>query len=52
MDFMIDSSGILHVSAEEMYAHSKLATSFALSGQMSDGEMGAAASRLKKVNIE
>ena len=52
VDFMIDSSGILHVSAEEMYAHSKLATSFALSGQMSDGEMGAAASRLKKVNIE
>ena len=52
VDVMIDSSGILHVSAEEMYAHSKLATSFALSGQMSDGEMGAAASRLKKVNIE
>lgn len=50
--FTIDSSGILHVSAEELYAHSKLDTTFALSGQMSDGEMGAAASRLKKVNIE
>ena len=50
--FAIDGSGILHVMAEEMYAHSTLDTTFSLSGQMTAREKGAAARRLLKACVD
>lgn len=50
--YMLDNSGILHISAEEELYHSKLDTTFALSNQMSEQEMRIAGSRLNNANVE
>ena len=48
----LDSSGILHIMAEEMHAHSKLNTTFSLSNQMTEQEKADASVRTLKANVE
>lgn len=48
----LDSSGILHIIAEELLSHSKLDTAFQLSNQMTDDEMNSAALRMSSATIE
>ena len=48
----LDNSGILHIMAEEMYAHSKLDTTFSLSNQMTDMELAEASERTMGANVE
>ena len=48
----LDGSGLLHVSAEEMYGHSKLEAEFRLTDQMSEEEKRKAMTRLKGVSVE
>lgn len=48
----LDSSGILHIIAEELLNHSKLDTTFQLSNQMTDDEMNSAALRMSSATIE
>lgn len=48
----LDSSGILHIVAEEQLYKSKLDTTFKLSNQMTDDEMRSAAIRMSSANIE
>ncbi len=48
----LDSSGIMHIMAEEMYSHSKLDTTFSLSNQMTDKEKADASVRALKANVE
>ena len=50
--YMLDNSGILHISAEEELYHSKLDTTFKLSNQMSEQEMRIAGNRLNNANVE
>lgn len=50
--YMLDNSGILHISAEEGLYHSKLDTTFKLSNQMSEQEMRIAGNRLNNANVE
>lgn len=47
-----DGSGLLHLTAEEMYGHSKLDTNFSLSAQMTDEEKKEAALRLRGTTVE
>ena len=47
-----DGSGLLHLTAEEMYGHSKLDTTFSLSAQMTDEEKKEAALRLRGTTVE
>ena len=47
-----DGSGLLHLTAEEMYGHSKLDTTFSLSAQMTDVEKKEAALRLRGTTVE
>ena len=48
----LDGSGLLHVSAEEMYGHSKLDAELRLTDQMSEEEKRKAMTRLKGVSVE
>ena len=50
--FVIDNSGLLHVTAEEMYAHSMLDTTFRLGSQMTVREKEKAALRLRSATVE
>ena len=50
--FVIDNSGLLHVTAEEMYAHSMLDTTFRLGSQMTAQEKGKASLRLRSAAVE
>lgn len=50
--FMLDNSGILHVSAEEKLYGSKLDTTFTLSNQMSGQDMMVASDRLNRTTVE
>ena len=47
-----DGSDLLHLTAEEMYGHSKLDTNFSLSAQMTDEEKKEAALRLRGTTVE
>lgn len=48
----LDNSGLLHILAEEMFAHTKLDTSFQLSNQMSEQELQAASTKMSYVHVE
>ncbi|MDD3252038.1 MAG: Hsp70 family protein [Lachnospiraceae bacterium] len=48
----LDNAGVLHIIAEEERYHSKLDTTFQLTGQMSDTELKDAQKRMSLANIE